>query len=773
MCRRYSLQAAVILIAMLFSVLCAQTTNAQAPWEWHNPLPQGNSLYGIWGSGPDDIFAVGTVGTVLHFDGSQWRHMESGTSITLESVWGSGPNDVYAAGWGGEATGLVIHYDGTRWSSVLNFEDADLHSVWGSGPNDVYVDSSDANIPYHFNGTRWRAIDYGVEIHTYGIGGSGPDDVHIGGQIHFDGESWQPVTGVWGSPMDIWGFAPDNAYLVVHDGRIYRFNGANWQKVVDTDVPMLAIWGSGPADVFCVGDNSEIAHYDGNQWEFMEAPYGGFLADVWGSGPDNVYAVGDSGTILHYDGSIWSSVDTGYRTPISDIWSSSPDDLFQVGWDGMIRHYDGVSWTEMNSGTTKHLESVWGFIPDDVFAVGWDGTVLHYDGSQWQAMASGTQNDLVSVWGNGPSDVYAVGYDISQGVGRPGSKTTIHFDGSAWTGFVPDGASGRFPWEEVWGTGPNDVFVVGAQGKIIHFDGNRWKDPSEWSDGTEGPLLGVHGTGPSDVYAVGSGDILYNPFPVFLHYDGTEWDWIRGCSGAIYDVWAAGPGDVYAVGSDGSVCHYDGRRLGTMWSNVQKDLYGVWGSEPENLYAVGDSGTLLTYSGGTPAHITGNPTIVMTDSTIIPYDLALTPNGNELLEIDFTLRMVDCVTLDPADANGDGVPDVVHLLQATDDSGGPLFQLSPSTTIVSEESVRIVIEPTAGNQSTPLASGELVRIDLEREQEHCPWFWTDFTRSRAIDVHGVERSLAGDSDGSVRLYLLPANYLPFVQDVSEDEDDGY
>jgi hypothetical protein len=39
-------------------------------WRWRNPLPQGNFLNGVWGSGASDVWAVGGAGTILHWDGS-------------------------------------------------------------------------------------------------------------------------------------------------------------------------------------------------------------------------------------------------------------------------------------------------------------------------------------------------------------------------------------------------------------------------------------------------------------------------------------------------------------------------------------------------------------------------------------------------------------------------------------------------------------------------------------------------------------------------------
>ena len=55
-------------------------------------------LFGIWGSSATDVFAVGRRGTILHYNGSNWSPMTSGTTTDLVDVWGSSSNDVFAVG---------------------------------------------------------------------------------------------------------------------------------------------------------------------------------------------------------------------------------------------------------------------------------------------------------------------------------------------------------------------------------------------------------------------------------------------------------------------------------------------------------------------------------------------------------------------------------------------------------------------------------------------------------------------------------------------------
>ena len=71
-------------------------------------------LYGLWGSSGSNVFAVGDAGTILHYDGSSWSAMSSGTADGLMGVWGSSGSNVFAVGSGG----TIRHYDGSSWSAM-------------------------------------------------------------------------------------------------------------------------------------------------------------------------------------------------------------------------------------------------------------------------------------------------------------------------------------------------------------------------------------------------------------------------------------------------------------------------------------------------------------------------------------------------------------------------------------------------------------------------------------------------------------------------------
>jgi hypothetical protein len=101
----------------------------------------GLAVHGIWGSTPNDVWAVGELfsdggraGALLHFDGSAWS-VETNDANGLNAVWGSAANDVWAVGNGG----AILHWNGMAWSPSASGTTNVLNGVWGSSATDVWV----------------------------------------------------------------------------------------------------------------------------------------------------------------------------------------------------------------------------------------------------------------------------------------------------------------------------------------------------------------------------------------------------------------------------------------------------------------------------------------------------------------------------------------------------------------------------------------------------------------------------------------------------------
>jgi len=130
------------------------------------PAGFGSRLFGVWASGPSDVWAVGARGVAIHStDGVTFVSVPTGVdpSINLRSVWGSGPNDVFAVG----DNNVIIHYDGTRWRSMSFVGSEVLLSVEGTGPNDVFAGGTGGIL--HYNGVSWARVEMPVQMNITGM----------------------------------------------------------------------------------------------------------------------------------------------------------------------------------------------------------------------------------------------------------------------------------------------------------------------------------------------------------------------------------------------------------------------------------------------------------------------------------------------------------------------------------------------------------------------------------------------------------------------------
>ncbi|MGM0577239.1 MAG: hypothetical protein ACQEXJ_16050 [Myxococcota bacterium] len=98
-------------------------------------VPVTDPLHGVWGASPDDVWAVGGSGRIVHWDGEAWTSKDPGFGITLRAVWGTAADDVWAVG----GQGHVLHYDGEVWTPRESNSVATLYAVHGDGGDHVVI----------------------------------------------------------------------------------------------------------------------------------------------------------------------------------------------------------------------------------------------------------------------------------------------------------------------------------------------------------------------------------------------------------------------------------------------------------------------------------------------------------------------------------------------------------------------------------------------------------------------------------------------------------
>ncbi|QRN97532.1 hypothetical protein JRI60_00095 [Archangium violaceum] len=274
-----------------------------------------SSLEALHGTGPQDIWAVGELGTVIHWNGTAWSVMDTGTKVDLHAVWAVDRANAWAVG----EQGVVLRWNGASWSRVDVGSDDKLTGVWASGPSDVWVveDSLSSGGLLRFDGKTWtRRSVTGSSSTPVRVWGSGPNDVWVTLEyrdelMHWTGAGWtaeRPDIGAHPWCEDL-GAGGDGELLtlckVVTEKRVVLKGPGGWKLLPMDEATLEAsyywagIWGAG-SELWAVGEYGRVHHFDGKEWteelgEDLDVPD---LKDVWGSSGADVWAVGDEGLVI-------------------------------------------------------------------------------------------------------------------------------------------------------------------------------------------------------------------------------------------------------------------------------------------------------------------------------------------------------------------------------------------------------------------------------------------------------------------------------------------
>src|SRR4029077_18626103 len=183
-------------------------------------------------SSPTDVYAVGSSGILMHYNGSAWAALTSGPSEQFNGMWGRSVSDIYAVG----PPDSVWHYNGIRWSAQL-------------------VEWPDLTTPIN----RWLAA----------VWGSAPDNLIAVGGI----DTCRALS------------CDSGAVVARYCG------GSSWTLEAPQSPALNAIWGSSASDIYAVGGSGTILRRDGPSWIPQPVLTRATLTDVWGTADGTVFAV--------------------------------------------------------------------------------------------------------------------------------------------------------------------------------------------------------------------------------------------------------------------------------------------------------------------------------------------------------------------------------------------------------------------------------------------------------------------------------------------------
>jgi hypothetical protein len=114
------------------------------PWVASTLPPIGScsfTLNSVAATSPEDVWAVGDGGLILHWNGSAWSTVPSGTNATFTSVFAASPTSAWAAGVDPSFSSVILlAWNGMAWAPVMAPKaPVTLNPAIWSDPNSLWL----------------------------------------------------------------------------------------------------------------------------------------------------------------------------------------------------------------------------------------------------------------------------------------------------------------------------------------------------------------------------------------------------------------------------------------------------------------------------------------------------------------------------------------------------------------------------------------------------------------------------------------------------------
>lgn len=247
------------------------------------------ALVSVWGRSAEDMFAVGSdLGEgkgplVLHYDGSAWKRLSTGSSGDLWWVFGFSSGPVLMGG----ADGRILRWQNGAFSTDTTPSTVTVFGIWGSSESDVWAvggSGSNGAFAWRYDGAAWNDVPLpsGVRENAslFKVWGRGPDDVWLVGSngttLHYDGSAVTKVES--GTVRPLFTVHDDGQRFTAvggaGDGVIIENDGSGWKDATPSDAeqPVLRLSGvctSAPAS-FAAGDFGSMFERRDGAWQRVE-----------------------------------------------------------------------------------------------------------------------------------------------------------------------------------------------------------------------------------------------------------------------------------------------------------------------------------------------------------------------------------------------------------------------------------------------------------------------------------------------------------------------
>lgn len=412
-------------------VLCSRGASSQAtPWQWINPLPQGNLLNGIWAFNANTAVAVGDLGTILRTTngGSTWNVEFNAAGIVEQLYAVQFASD--SIGWAIGETGRILKStDGGRsWNIQDPGLPYDLYAIdfvsettgWVCGFQGAMLKTTNGGASWTQENSTSNSTLYSLFFTSPSIGwAAGVTGTIV--KTTNGGATWTHQSVATSQPLfSIYFTSPLVGHTVGAFGLAFKTTdgGTSWiSETTGTDLSLFGLQFTSSLNGWAIGEYGTVINTTNGGTSWITQPTQTFndLFGVHFISSTTGWAIGDLGTMIKTTngGTTWFPQSNGVKNALNSISFPGVATGFAAGDLGTIASTTdgGLTWNQLNSGTYQNLYGVYFLNNTTGWAVGDSANILRTTnaGSTWQVQHSHTDPTLYSVHFVNSTTGWAVG----------------------------------------------------------------------------------------------------------------------------------------------------------------------------------------------------------------------------------------------------------------------------------------------------------------------------------------------------------------------------
>ena len=321
-------------------------------WSVSEDIPTEENLYSLYFLDESNGWVVGSSGTILFNNGTEWTEQTSPTSNELNSVNFFDENNGWAVGEGG----IILYYDGNEWTTQSSPATEDLYAVYFTDVSNGWAVGEDGII-YYYNGTEWTEQTCPSTKDLYAVFFTDQNNGWAAGKsgkiYYYDGTEWTEQTSP--SSKDIYSLSfldENNGWASGKAGNLLYYDGSEWAELESNSTADLnSIFMLNQNEGWAGGKDGLLVHFDGNEWLELTSSSVNLINSIFMLDADNAWLAGDMGTIVSRSGDAFNSPIVQIRSTIGDSSEIQMAELLfdtKYFWRVRARHEeDTSSWSSV------------------------------------------------------------------------------------------------------------------------------------------------------------------------------------------------------------------------------------------------------------------------------------------------------------------------------------------------------------------------------------------------------------------------------------------